>query len=104
MLGQSSTAFCWRVDERSAHAPVNGGPVFPGTVLGYFGFVFSSKFKIRTPWCNDQNLIEPLSRERKMMARFSSLLTRNKRSRDGGYSLPKHSGSAHEYSVNDRDR
>ena len=39
-----------------------------------------------------------------MMARFSSLLTRNKRSSVGGYSLTKHSGSAHEYSVNDRDR
>ena len=39
-----------------------------------------------------------------MMARFSSFLTRNKRSRVGGYSLTKHSGYAHEYSVNDRDR
>ena len=38
------------------------------------------------------------------MARFSSLLTGNKRSRVGGYSLTKHAGSAHEYSVNDRDR
>ena len=35
---------------------------------------------------------------------FSSLLTRNKRSRVDGYSLTKHSESAHEYSVNDRDR
>ena len=23
----------------SAHAPVNGGPVFPGTILGYFGLI-----------------------------------------------------------------
>ena len=22
-----------------AHAPVNGGPVFPGTILGYFGLI-----------------------------------------------------------------
>ena len=39
-----------------------------------------------------------------MMARFFSLLTKNKRSKVGGYSLTKHSGSAHEYSVNDKDR
>ena len=39
-----------------------------------------------------------------MMAHFSSVLTRNKRLSVGGYSLTKHSGSAHEYSVNDRDR
>ena len=25
--------------EGSAHAPVNGGPVFPGIILGYFGFI-----------------------------------------------------------------
>ena len=25
--------------DRSAHAPVNGGPVFPGTILGYFGLI-----------------------------------------------------------------
>ena len=23
----------------SAHAPVNGGPVFPGTILGYYGLI-----------------------------------------------------------------
>ena len=28
-----------QVCERSAHAPVNGGPVFPGTILGYFGLI-----------------------------------------------------------------
>ena len=39
-----------------------------------------------------------------MMAHFSSVLTRNKRSSVGGYSLTKHSGSTHSYSVNDRDR
>ena len=38
-----------------------------------------------------------------MIGRFSSLLTRNKRSRVGRYSLTKHSGPTHEYSVNDRD-
>ena len=42
------------------HAPVNGGPVFPGTILGYIYIYFFSKFQIRTPWCNDQNLIEPV--------------------------------------------
>ena len=25
--------------EGSAHAPVNFGPVFPGTILGYFGLI-----------------------------------------------------------------
>ena len=39
-----------------------------------------------------------------MWAHFSSLLTRNKRSSVGGYTLTKHSGTTHEYSVNDRDR
>ena len=34
-----------------------------------------------------------------MMARFSSHLTRSKRSRVGGYSLTKHSGSTYKYSV-----
>ena len=27
------------VAKGSAHAPVNGGPVFPGTILGYFGLI-----------------------------------------------------------------
>ena len=31
-----------------------------------FCFVFSSKFQIRTPWRNDQNLIEPVSQEREI--------------------------------------
>ena len=47
--------------------PVNGGPVFPGTILGYF--VFSSKFQNCTPWRNDQNLIVPVLRERKKESR-----------------------------------
>ena len=40
------------------HAPVNGGPVFPGTFLGhffffvFFVFLFYQNFQIRTPWCN----------------------------------------------------
>ena len=49
----------------SAHALVNGGPVFPGTILGHFWcffvllfffcvlcFLFYQNFQIRTPWCN----------------------------------------------------
>ena len=27
------------ISSGSAHAPVNGGPVFPGTILGYFGLI-----------------------------------------------------------------
>ena len=46
------------IGEWSAHAPVNGGPVFPGTILGHFWFfcvlcfLFYQNFQIRTPWCN----------------------------------------------------
>ena len=39
----------------SAHAPANGGPVFSGTFL-----VFTSKFKICTPW-----RVVPVDKERK---------------------------------------
>ena len=38
-----------------------------------------------------------------MIGRFSSLLTRNK-GKELADTLTKHSGSTHEYSVNDRDR
>ena len=60
---------------------MNGGPVFPGTILGYFGFCFfvlflffSSKFQNCTPWRNDQNLIVPVLIERKKGYSFGNLV------------------------------
>ena len=55
---------------KSAHAPVNGGPVFPGTFLGHFCFLcvvlvflFYQNFQIPTPWCNAQVSSEPVKIE-----------------------------------------
>ena len=55
-------------DNRRAHAPANGGPVFPGTFLGFVFllllFVFNQNFKISTSWRNAQVWGRPVQKHR----------------------------------------